>query len=65
MDIQRAVWRTSTRSTGGGDNCVQVADLDAAVGVRDSKNPDGGAIRLTPAAWARFAAQVKAGDLDL
>lgn len=65
MDIQRAVWRTSARSTGGGDNCVQVADLADGVAVRDSKAPDSGALILPPPTWHTLIGRVKAGELDL
>jgi Domain of unknown function (DUF397) len=32
-------WFKSTRSTSGGDNCVEVRITDIAVRMRDSKNP--------------------------
>lgn len=65
MGSARVVWRKARRSTGGGDNCVEVARLNAAsVGVRDSKNPSM-VIRLAPSAWRRLAGQVKAGWFDL
>jgi len=57
-------WRRSSFS-GDGNNCVEVAAAPAGVGVRDSKNPDGGIIRLTSPAWRRLSARAKAGDLDL
>jgi len=61
----RVVWSKARRSTGGGDNCVQVASLNrATIGVRDSKNP-AEVIHLAPSAWRRLADQVKAGRYDL
>lgn len=42
MDVSKATWRKSSRSSGNGGNCVELADLGAVVGVRDSKDPDGG-----------------------
>lgn len=54
-DLAGAVWRKSTRSGGSGGNCVEVADnLPGVVGVRDSKDPSGPALRFTPAAWSAF-----------
>ncbi|HEY0701024.1 MAG TPA: DUF397 domain-containing protein [Micromonospora sp.] len=55
MDLTQANWRKSTRSSGNGGNCVEVADnLPGAVGVRDSKDPYGPALVFTPAAWRLF-----------
>lgn len=64
MDTTRVTWRKARRSTGGGDNCVEVADLTTAVGVRDSKAP-AEVIRLAPSAWRRLAGQARAGRYDL
>lgn len=53
-----ATWRKSTRS-GGADNCVEVARMADAVGVRDSKaGPSGPVIDLAPQAFAAFIAGV-------
>lgn len=35
-------------------NCVEVAFAETAVAVRDSKDPNGPALLLCPAAFARF-----------
>ncbi|MFF4289753.1 DUF397 domain-containing protein [Streptomyces sp. NPDC001633] len=56
------VWRKSSYSDGGDDNCIEVADgLPGTVPVRDSKNPDGPVLRISAAAWSSFIATVK-GD---
>ncbi|MFK8910782.1 DUF397 domain-containing protein [Streptomyces sp. YS-3] len=47
-------WRKSTFSSGSGDDCVEVATCPATIHVRDSKNPQGPALALSPAAWERF-----------
>ena len=56
MEVTTAArWRTSTRSSNNGGNCVQVADnLPGRVLVRDSKDPEGGTLGFTPAAWRAF-----------
>jgi hypothetical protein len=59
MDLSSAVWRKSSRSGGNGGNCVEVARLPHVVAVRDSKNPGGPALLLTPEAWRRFTTQLK------
>ncbi len=62
-DLSAAKWFKSSRSTSTKD-CVEVAFLDAGVGVRDSKNPTGPALVFTPAEWSTFTAGVRHGDFD-
>jgi hypothetical protein len=59
MELNGAQWRKSSRSSGNGGNCVEVADnLSSVVGVRDSKDPTGPALVFEPAAWRAFVARV-------
>lgn len=51
-------WRKSTKSQSNGQ-CVEVADLPGAVGVRDSKDPTGPALAFTPASWKAFVSGLK------
>lgn len=63
--LSRAPWRKSSRSNGnGGNNCVEVAFLDRAVAVRDSKDPAGPALLFTPAEWNAFVGGTKDGEFD-
>ncbi|NBE83238.1 DUF397 domain-containing protein [Micromonospora rubida] len=58
MDLTGARWRKSSRSSGNGGNCVEVADnLPGVVGVRDSKDPAGPALTFPPTAWRTFVAR--------
>ena len=50
-------WRKSSFS-GSEANCVEIA-ASGRVLVRDTKNNSGAVLRFTPAAWRRFADQVK------
>jgi hypothetical protein len=55
-------WQKSSYSGNGGGNCVEVArNLPHVVAVRDSKNPDGPVLALTPAMWRNLIADLKAG----
>ncbi|WP_030489633.1 DUF397 domain-containing protein [Micromonospora chokoriensis] len=63
MELTGAQWRKSTRSSGNGGDCVEVADnLPDVVGVRDSKDPLGPALVFRPAAWQAFVGMAKAHD---
>ncbi|MEV4658888.1 DUF397 domain-containing protein [Micromonospora sp. NPDC049301] len=59
MELNGARWRKSSRSSGNGGNCVEVADnLPGVVAVRDSKDPAGPALTFAPAAWRAFVTQL-------
>ncbi|GAB3671004.1 DUF397 domain-containing protein [Saccharopolyspora tripterygii] len=54
------VWRKSSRS-GSSTNCVEVAHVADEIAVRDSKNPDGGQLRVGPSEWGTFLNGLKDG----
>ncbi|MFG2004288.1 DUF397 domain-containing protein [Spirillospora sp. NPDC048911] len=59
-------WRKSSRSASSGqDNCVELARLARAVGVRDSKAPADGHLALSSGAFAELVTRVRQGELDL
>lgn len=65
MDLTGAVWRKSSRSSGNGGQCVEVArNLPGIVAIRDSKNPDGPALVVSPEAFGQFTAALRSGELD-
>ncbi|MGH3390591.1 MAG: DUF397 domain-containing protein [Actinomadura sp.] len=64
LDLSRAVWRKSRRS-GNGNDCVEVANLDQVVAVRDSKNPDGPKLTLTRTDWRTLVTSIRDGAFDL
>ncbi|MFD7707920.1 DUF397 domain-containing protein [Streptomyces sp. NPDC059785] len=48
-------WFKSSYSDGNeGDSCVEIATQPGTVHVRDSKNPLGPRLAITPSAWADF-----------
>ncbi|MEU6583299.1 DUF397 domain-containing protein [Nocardia sp. NPDC046763] len=64
IDLSRAQWFKSTRSTSQGE-CVEAAHLDEGrVAVRDSKNP-GPALVFGPDEWDVFTRAVRGGRFDL
>jgi Domain of unknown function (DUF397) len=66
MGIGHVTWQKSSYSGASGGNCVEVAQLPAsAIAVRDSKDPDGPRLVLTPDEWRAFVAGVKSGEFDL
>ncbi|WP_227983420.1 DUF397 domain-containing protein [Nocardia spumae] len=62
-DLSGARWFKSSFS-GASKDCVEIAYLDAGVGVRDSKNPTGPALVFTPSEWSTFTADVTQGNFD-
>ncbi|WP_447004928.1 DUF397 domain-containing protein [Saccharothrix isguenensis] len=51
-------WRISSYSTAG-QSCVEVAHGERSVGLRDSKNPEGDRLTVSPPAWRGFLAAVR------
>ena len=58
------VWIKSSLSAAN-SNCVEAARLsDGRIGVRDSKDRDGGILQFTPAEWTAFLGGVRNGEFD-
>ncbi|MEU5881998.1 DUF397 domain-containing protein [Spirillospora sp. NPDC047279] len=57
---ERPRWRKSSHSGGDHGNCVELATLRAGrIGMRDSKDPDGGVLTFTRADVAALLAHLK------
>ncbi|MFE2938469.1 DUF397 domain-containing protein [Streptomyces sp. NPDC059255] len=52
--LTTVVWRKSSYSDGAGNNCVEVAELALAVGIRDSKDITRSALIVPVDAWTSF-----------
>jgi hypothetical protein len=52
-------WRKSTYSDGNGGACVEVADGDGAVMVRDTTDRNGNKLSIPADAWQRFAVSLR------
>ncbi|MDL4771948.1 MULTISPECIES: DUF397 domain-containing protein [Thermomonosporaceae] len=60
------IWRKSSHSgSGGTTECVELADLDAAVGIRDSRNPSGPHLSVARRDLAALVGRVKSGELEI
>lgn len=51
-------WRTSSRSANGGQ-CIEVGQFRDVVGIRDTKNRQGGVLTVPPRAFEAFLAAAK------
>ncbi|WP_159944003.1 MULTISPECIES: DUF397 domain-containing protein [unclassified Nocardiopsis] len=58
MNADKAVWYKSTYSQNQGQ-CVEIAQLPALVGVRDSVHPEKGALAFPRQEWAAFLDELK------
>ncbi|NVI89984.1 DUF397 domain-containing protein [Actinomadura sp. BRA 177] len=59
-------WRKSSYSqTHGTSDCVELASLEGAVGIRDSKNPSAAHLVVSRTNLAALVARIKGGRLDL
>ena len=58
-------WRKSSYSDTQGNECVEVAALSGAVGLRDSKNPVAGHQAVSREAFAGLVKKIKGNALDL
>lgn len=65
VNLAHAVWQKSSRSGPYSDNCVEIAFVDGAIAMRDSKHPEGPVLLFTPAEWDAFVEGAKDGEFDL
>jgi hypothetical protein len=65
VNLENAKWRKSNRSGPYSDNCVEVAFVDDAIAVRDSKDPKGPVLLFTQGEWDAFVGGAKDGEFDL
>ncbi|MGW3285730.1 DUF397 domain-containing protein [Streptomyces sp. NPDC001002] len=56
MNTAALAWFKSSYSSDEGGNCLEIAADPAAVHIRDSKNPDGPVLTLSPGTWSEFLA---------
>ncbi|RFS84822.1 DUF397 domain-containing protein [Actinomadura spongiicola] len=64
LDSAPLRWRKSTKSGSDGGTCIEVAELNSEVAVRDSKDPEGPKLAFGRAAFAALARDIRAGRYD-
>jgi hypothetical protein len=65
VNLANAVWQKSSRSGPVSDNCVEIAFVDGAIAMRDSKHPDGPVLLFTAEEWDAFVEGAKDGEFDV
>lgn len=63
MQFPEHLWFKSSRTVGQNE-CVEVALVPTAVGVRDTKDRDGGQLTVGASQWQAFLGQLKHGAYD-
>lgn len=53
------IWRKSSHSGGGNENCVEVAITPHGISIRDSKSPHKASLQLTKKEWINFLSILK------
>ncbi|ASO18699.1 hypothetical protein FHR81_000962 [Actinoalloteichus hoggarensis] len=56
-------WRKAVASEGNGNNCVEVGSAPGLVGIRDTKDRDGGTLVMEPVVFAALVESIKRGRL--
>ena len=59
MGEQAGNWRKSSFSANGGEACIETANSDGAILVRDTTNRDGGTLAFTAGVWAKFTVSLR------
>lgn len=59
MDLSTATWRKASRSSNNGGNCVELGRAGDVLAIRDSKDPHGPKILLSPSAVQHLAQLLK------
>ncbi|NVI85813.1 DUF397 domain-containing protein [Actinomadura sp. BRA 177] len=61
MDLSTAKWIKASRSSNNGGDCVELARIAGTVAIRDSKDPDGPKLLLTPRSLRGLTQALKNG----
>ncbi|MFD5392587.1 DUF397 domain-containing protein [Streptomyces sp. NPDC127074] len=53
-DCVEVAWIKSSYCASNSNDCVEIAPTSSTIHIRDSKNPDGPQLAVTPTAWTAF-----------
>jgi hypothetical protein len=62
MDLSHVIWRKSSRSLGNTEECVEIAAIGDAVGIRDSKHPTRGHHLIGQQEFRTLVSRIKRGE---
>lgn len=57
-------WRKSSHSGGNGGDCVEITAYNDGVAIRNSNDPESGALAFTGPEFRAFVAGVRDGEFD-
>ncbi len=58
------LWKKSSYSDSQGGACVEMADLNSQVGIRDSKDKHGFALLVPAGSWSSFVELARTVEVD-
>ncbi|QIY96601.1 DUF397 domain-containing protein [Streptomyces sp. S1D4-11] len=59
MNTTKLTWFKSSYSNNEGGACLEIATAPATIHIRDSKNPTGPTLAVTPTTWTAFLRTVR------
>ncbi|MCI3278843.1 DUF397 domain-containing protein [Streptomyces cylindrosporus] len=62
MNTEQLTWFKSSYSDGEGGECLEVAVTPTTIHLRDSKQPTGPALGVSPLAWSAFLSGELVGE---
>lgn len=62
--MSELTWKKSSYSDSSGGDCVEVAVMQVAVHVRDSKDIGGPMLHLEPGSWRRFVGTLQLAEAE-
>jgi uncharacterized protein DUF397 len=63
--MDRMMWRKSTYSSANGGDCIEVARLPGAIGIRDSKKPSAGHLTVSTRTFGALLDEIRTGKHTL